>query len=328
MKTIFIGIDISKDTLDVAIQETPEEKPVDEFQVENNVAGIKQLVNRVKKRKASSWYCFEHTGNYGYLLCDRLSLLKQTYSVVPAIEIQRSLGLVRGKTDSIDAGRIANYACTHQYKLKAFKLQSDNLREIKEILTFRNQKSRILRQYKNSLHSHKITGKTVKNDFIIKDIKKNIALLSKDIKELEAKIAVLIKDDKSLSKTFKRICTIVGVGPIIATYMIVITDNFKSFDNPRKFNCYAGLAPFEYKSGSSIRGRTKTSKYRNKTIKTLLHNGVTAAINHDPEIKAYFKRKTKEGKHKRLIKNNIACKLVSRMFAVAERDEPYVKLVR
>lgn len=328
MKTIFIGIDISKDTLDVAVQEKPEESPIDEFVAENSVDGIQKMFKRVKKQKAAAWYCFEHTGHYGYLLCHQLSALEQKYSVIPGIELSRSLGLVRGKTDPVDAGRIANYACTHQHKLEEFKLQSEQLRKIKEMLTYRNQKSRVLRQYKNSLKAHKITGKTLENDFIINDIESSIENLKKDISQIESNILRLIKDDESLATNFTKLKKVIGIGPVIAAYLIVYTSNFTSFDKPRKFNCYAGIAPFEYSSGTSIRGKTRTSKYRNKVIKSLLYNGANAAANYDPELKAYYKRKKDEGKPRQLIMNNIACKLVYRAFAVVKRDEPFVKLVR
>lgn len=119
-----------------------------------------------------------------------------------------------------------------------------------------------------------------------------------------------------------------GVGLLTAAYMIVLTNNFTSFKNPRKFNCYAGIAPFEHSSGSSIKGKTKTSKLRNKGIKTVLFNGANSAIIYDEELKAYYKRKKQEGKAHNSIINAVCCKLVYRMFAVVKREEPFVNLTR
>lgn len=59
-----------------------------------------------------------------------------------------------------------------------------------------------------------------------------------------------------------------------------------------------------------------------------MHNGANTAANFDLELKAYYKRKSNEGKPHKLIMNNIACKLVYRIFAVVKRDEPFVNLVR
>ena len=110
--------------------------------------------------------------------------------------------------------------------------------------------------------------------------------------------------------------------------MIVLTNNFTNFQNPRKFNCYAGLAPFEHTSGNSIKGKTKTSKLRNKKIKTVLFNGANSAIIYDEELKAYYKRKKEQGKAHNSIINSVCCKIVYRMFAVVKREQPFVNLVR
>ncbi|MCF8460716.1 MAG: transposase [Flavobacteriales bacterium] len=101
--------------------------------------------------------------------------------------------------------------------------------------------------------------------------------------------------------------------------MLVLTNNFASFENARKFNCYAGLAPFEHSSGSSIKSKTRTSPLRNRKTKALLLNRANSAAVHDTELRSYFKRKTGEGKHRMVVLNAIACKLVYRIFAVVNR---------
>ncbi|MBN1649975.1 MAG: IS110 family transposase [Bacteroidales bacterium] len=163
---------------------------------------------------------------------------------------------------------------------------------------------------------------------ILKDLEENINLIKLKIDKVEADIISLINSDAKMAKNFLKACSVKGIGVIIAAYMLVCTNNFTSFDNPRKFNCYAGLAPFEHTSGTSIIKKTKTSKLRNKTIKVLLYNGANSAAIYDKELKAYYTRKFKEGKEHQLIMNNIACKLVYRIFAVVNREEPFVNLVR
>ena len=76
-----------------------------------------------------------------------------------------------------------------------------------------------------------------------------------------------IQTESKLLKTYDKITQVVGVGPITALKCIIETDNFTRFSDPRKFNCHCGLAPFPYRSGSSIRGKTKTSKLRDKKLK-------------------------------------------------------------
>lgn len=328
MKSIFIGIDISKDSLDVAVCLNFVQTIDTTFKVDNSIKGINKLIARCKGFKRNMWFCFEHTGNYGLLLMCQLQSEDLVYSVVPALEIKQSQGMVRGKSDIVDAKRIAIYAATHSHKLKPFHLPGENLLKIKSLLAYRSQLVGMSRQLQNSYKSHKITNKAVDVSSILKDIEQNMDQLKQKINQLEKEIVELITSDPKMKSNFLKACTVKGIGLIIAAYMLVYTNNFTAFDNPRKFNCYAGLAPFEYSSGTSISGKTKTSRLRNKTIKTLLFNGANTASNFDYELKAYYKRKKKQGKPHQLIMNNIACKLVYRVFAVVNRDEPYVNLMK
>jgi len=327
MKTIFIGIDISKDSLDVAICQDPALGIETTFKVDNSIKGINKLIKKTRAFKQDLWFCFEHTGNYGLLLMCLLQAEGLTYSVVPALEIKKSQGMTRGKSDRVDAGRIAIYAVTRSYKLKPFELPGENLIKIKSMLTYRSQLVGMSRQLQNSYKSHQVTHQAVDVGLILKDIQQNIDGLKEKIKKLEAEVIDLIQSDPRMKNNFLKASTIKGVGLIIAAYMLVYTNNFTAFDNPRKFNCYAGLAPFEHSSGKSIVGKTKTSRLRNKTIKVLLFNGANTAANHDQQLKAYYKRKKDQGKPHNLIMNNIACKLVYRVFAVVNREEPFVNFM-
>ncbi|WP_207505410.1 transposase [Telluribacter humicola] len=76
--------------------------------------------------------------------------------------------------------------------------------------------------------------------------------------------------------------------------MILVTNEFKLFSNPRKFACYAGVSPFENSSGTSLRGKARVSHYANKRMKKLFHLGAMAAICKDGELAHYYQRKVKE----------------------------------
>jgi transposase len=326
MKSVFIGVDISKDWLDVAICADVTEPVTEVFQVGNSLKGIGKLIRKCTKLKFRPWVCFEHTGNYGLLLSHLLDNAEICYSAVPALEIKNSIGVTRGKTDRVDAIRIAVYAATHAHRLKPGKLPSTVLLQLKSMLTYRDQLGNMSRQWQNMLKSHRISTAVIDNRKIVKDIGKQVVQLKKKVVVLEAQIMELIHGQADLAEKYNQAITVKGVGPIIASQMLVLTNNFTSFDNARKFNCYAGLAPFEHSSGSSIKGKTRTSPLRNRKIKALLLNGANSAAVHDTELRNYFKRKTAEGKHRMVVLNTIACKLVYRIFAVVNRTEPYVQI--
>lgn len=330
MKTFFVGIDISKSWLDFIVCDEDQNQVAQPVNVINDEAEIKKLCQDLNSQFPDTrlWFCFEHTGNYGLLLSQVLEELGLTYSIVPPLEIKQSIGMTRGKNDQIDAKRIAEYASRHAKKLIPTSLPNQKLLKVKSHLTYRNQLIKIRQQFKNSRKSHLVSNKSYNIKEIIDDLDAKIADLTKDIKSIDATIEELIKSCSKLNENYKKAQTVKGVGPVIAVYMILYTNNFTSFNNPRKFNCFAGLAPFQHSSGSSIRGKTKTSQLRNRIMKKLLFNGANTAAMHDLELKAYYKRKTAEGKHHLSVTNAIACKLVYRIFAVVKRDEPFVNLVR
>lgn len=327
MKTYFIGIDISKDTLDICLINDSDKQEIF-FTVENTVKGIESILDKTFCEDGELRYCFENTGNYGLLLAGVLEQNEKTYYQVPALAIKLSQGIQRGKNDKTDAFRIARYAKVHSDELVASRLPKKGLLKVKHLLTYRNHLVKIRTQFKNQKKSFQHAGEVADVSYQTKHITAYIEQLNKDIASTEKEIQDEIENSEDISKNFEKITKIKGVGFLTAAYMVVLTDNFTSFKNPRKFNCYAGLAPFEHSSGSSIKGKTQTSKLRNKTIKTILFSGANAAVIHDEELKAYYKRKKQQGKPHKSIINAVCCKLVYRIFAVIKRDEPFVNLIR
>lgn len=150
-------------------------------------------------------------------------------------------------------------------------------------------------------------------------LKQKIKLLEKTIKE------ILLKNQE-LRITFELVTSIKGIGLIVASYLIVYTCNFTRFDNWRKFACYSGTAPFEYRSGTSVRGRTQVSQIANQQMKKMLHLAAICAIHTDAELKEYYWRRLDEGKSRMTIINIVRNKLIARVFAVVKRGTPFVDI--
>ena len=112
---------------------------------------------------------------------------------------------------------------------------------------------------------------------------------------------------------------------ITAANVIVATGEFQGIQEVKKFACYAGIAPFEHCSGSSIRGKTRVSKMANMTIKKLLHLAAMSAIQFCSEIKAFYHRKVAEGKNKMSVINAVRNKLISRVFSCVKNKRMYQK---
>lgn len=271
--------------------------------------------------------CLEHTGHYGYLLSYELAQRNLKYALINPLEIKKSIGITRGKNDAIDAYRIAYYAMTHFRKIKQHILPIEDLQKLKAFMGIRDGYIKIIVQLKNSLKALEIINKSVNIKTQINDHKLLIKRHEKSIEKIEKQMMEIINKNDEFKKTFTQINTIIGVGMITAVKCIIETDNFTKFKDGRKFSCHCGLAPFEYRSGSSVRGKTKTSALNNKGLKAILFKAAATAIQHDPQLKGYYLRKLEQGKHKLSVLNAVANKIVLRIFAVAKRDEPFVKLI-
>ena len=116
-----------------------------------------------------------------------------------------------------------------------------------------------------------------------------------------------------------------GVGPVIATELLVVTNEMQTINEPKKLACHAGVAPFEYRSGSSIRGKTKVSHQARKRLKSLIHLGTMSAIQVAGDLQDYYVRKLKEGKPPMLVLNAARNKLIHRVCAVVRRGQKYDK---
>lgn len=325
----FIGIDISSDVLDFCLLNNG--VVVLEIQIKNNPRALKRMIKELRKlgvNNKNSWFCAEHTGVYGNNLRLTLEAEDLYYSMVSATEISRSIGLVRGKSDRVDAMRIAEYCMRFSDKLKPSKLPSEYLVELKQLFSFRKQLVKSRSGIKNYVKAMEKSLDSASQKQIIKQAKKQIRDTDKLIIGIELQMRQIINEKKETSQNYKLLISVPGIGLMTASYMIICTENFQLFENVRKFASYAGVAPFEHQSGSSIRGTTKTSKYRNKQMKTLLNNGMSAVINGNNELANYYKRRIEEGKHKNKVKNAVVFKMISRAFSVIKRQTPYVQIDR
>ena len=325
-KKYFIGIDISKDHLDVALLKAGDLDVFKDKKVDNSFKGFDEIQKWLLKQRVKlddCLFCMEHTGTYGLLLFAWLSQLDIHFCVEPGLKIKRSLGMTRGKNDKVDARRIADYACTNRAKLIPFQMPSNLLLQIKQFLTYRDQQTKIKVSLKNSLKSHDQYQRISGVQGISDEIQQQIEECDQRIDRIDVQIIDLIWTDENLKKNFDLATSVKGIGLVIAAFMLVTTNNFTSFENGRKYACYTGIAPFENSSGT-YRGKTRVSHLANKRVKVLLTSGANSALKWDPELRAYYARKIEEGKEHKLVMNSIRCKMVNRVFAVIKRETPYV----
>jgi len=323
----YVGIDVSKNQLDFAVLDL-HGKLLKSSQFENTSAGRKAMLNWFKEHAClkDALFCLEHSGVYGLPLCVFLEENELAYSIQSGLQIKRSMGIRRGKSDRADAMAIARYAYRNRDEIECSKLPSRIIMKLKKLISYRERLIRAKVAIQTAAKEMKeFTDKGLHAE-IVRDSQQHEKRLLKSIGEIDSKLKELIQSDEDLQRIFELATSVKGVGLQIAANLIVATHGFTRFSTWRKFSCYCALAPFEYRSGSSIRGKTRTSSLGNRRIKAIIGNGIASAIQHDPEIKQYYHRKLEEGKHKMVVMNAIKNKLVSRVFAVVKRGTPFVPL--
>ena len=297
------------------------------LQVSNNKKGIEAFVKHLKLTHcdanfSNSLYCMEHTGIYTNHLLNYLLAKKARIWLEHPIKIKDSLGMIRGKNDKIDAHRIAFYAYKNRDDVHLWTPKREIVQKLDALTATRNRLVKVRKMLQSPLTDSQgfITKKD--HDDAKKACQKTMNALKKDIQSVEKQIKNTIQSDNYLKELFELIESVKGIGPVIATEILIITNEFKDLNDAKKFACHAGVVPFEHQSGK-YKGRSKTSNKANKKLKALLHNGAMSAIQHSKEIKEYYDRKISQGKHEMLVRNNICNKLIHRVFSCVHRKEKY-----
>lgn len=162
---------------------------------------------------------------------------------------------------------------------------------------------------------------------IRKTIKKSIEAVDKDLKSVEAKIIEIVNADDNLKQLYKFITSVVGIGFVTGINFIIYTNGFSVMNDCRKLACYCGVAPFEYSSGTSVRGKTKVHSMANKKLKCNLHMASLTAVKLDVDLKQYYERKVAEGKNKMSVLNAVKNKLIARVVSCVNKQKEYVNKV-
>lgn len=322
----FIGVDVSKKKLDFCVMF--EGKVVHEEETANHQSAIMSLLLHLEEDygidNSQMLVCAEHTGQYTFPLACACKALECKLWLENAAEIKYSSGVQRGKNDKVDAKRIAIYASRFQDKVQYYERPTEDIERLKQLESERTLYVTDLAKYKGQMKDQKdympkalYERKMKRLQALMDDLEKAIKGITDEMDEVIASCPVLFRQRELLM-------SIDGVGRIVATNMIIATEAFTRFDDPRKFNCYAGVAPFSYSSGSSLHSKAKVSNRADKVMKRLLHLAAVAVTHRiGGELKRYYERKVAEGKNKMSVINALRAKIVARMFAVIKRNEKY-----
>lgn len=323
----FLGVDISKKTIDITLSK---DLQLTHRQFSNDSSGMDELMHWLKELNLdfdNVLFCMEATGLYCFPLTQFLSGNSIDTWIEHSARIKKATALDRGKNDKIDSRRIAMYAAKNLDRLRLWKPAGSTLDKIKHLASLRERLVETKKRLVNPIKEFEDVGNITMAKLLAKTIKSSLVAIDKDLKNIETSIIDIVNGDENLKQLYKLVTSVVGIGFVTAINLIIYTNGFTVLKDTRKLACYCGVAPFEYSSGSSIRGKTKVHYMANKKLKCNLHMASLSAVKLDVDLKVYYERKIAEGKSKLSVLNAVKNKLLARVIAVVNKQQEYVKKV-
>ena len=320
MKSIYVGIDISKNSLDFCLKS---EQGESFFKIENKTNAIRKLLKSFTKQNSEAFIAMENTGFYNFNLYTVLEEFNFKVFVVDPKHIKRSIGLVRGKNDKVDAKRIATFIERNYQDFDPWKPSSQVIKAMKILLSQRRSKIKQRKALKQQIKDLKAYAFNKSTKRLIQINLKSINQINKNIAEIEGLIRTEIKTDQRLKTEINRIKTIPGIGDITAWTLAVKTEGFERLTDPRKLACFAGVVPFEQQSGTSLKTKPRVSKMADMHLKTVLQMAALRAVRMNNDLQKYYLRKVEEGKNKMSVLNAVRNKLLHIAMALIKNQNYY-----
>ena len=307
MDPIVIGIDVSKDRLDVAIHPTGEH-----FAVSRDTPGLKALVSRLTPL-APAVIGVEATGGYESIVAAGLAAACLPVVVLNPAQVRhyaQALGK-RAKTDPIDAAVIARFV--EATKPEPRPLPDEATRHLADLIARRSQIIEMMvaeRQRQKRLSAKRIQ----------KSIARLLAALQKELSALEADIDDAVRGSPVWREKEDLLASVPGVGKIIARTLIAELPELGSLDR-RSIASLAGLAPWTRQSGQ-WKGKSCIGGGRS-SVRAALFLGAMTAARHNPVLKAFRDRLVAAGKPKLVALIAVARKLLTILNAILREGKPW-----
>lgn len=310
-----LGIDIAKDTFDVALlggQQTYR------GHFSNDQSGFAKLHRWLKKRGASEAHvAMEATNSYWLELAFFLHEQAYTVSVVNAKRIKRhaEATMQRNKTDREDALTIADYCRKHRPEpwtppSEAYLALRAMARRLQTLKTDR-QRERNRRQ----------SG--IPNQEVEATIVAHIAFLDEQIEALSQRIREHIDQHPDLKRDKELLTSIPGVGDVVAAVFLAEVPDVSRFPQATQLAAFAGLTPGQRQSGSSLNGRSRLVKWGNTYLRAVLFMPALSAHRWNPLIAALKQRLEDRGKNGMTITVAIMRKLLHLCYGVLKTGKPF-----
>lgn len=318
--SVSVGIDVSKDHLDVALRRL--DGRIEQAQFDNERAGWRKLEHFLEKRQAKDGsVCLEATGSYGEGVAEYLYERGYAVSVVnPArVKAYAASQLRRNKTDQLDAALIADFCASQSPPLWA--PPDPAWRELRALVRHLSDLEDDLQRQRNRLHA--LDHSAHPSARVVADLMAQIALLESQIEQVKTSLQDHIDQHPDLKRERDLLVTIKGIGALTAAKLLAEFRALTAFDDVRQVVAFAGLNPRQRQSGSSVHGHTAISKTGSASLRAALFMPAVCAKSHNPLLRAYAARLAQRGVSKMQIVVAVMRKLLHLAYGILKSGQPF-----
>lgn len=303
---IFVGIDVSKAQLDVAVHNQPSS-----WQADNTDAGIAELVKQLQAM-TPTLVVLEATGGFELRLVAELAAVKLPVVVTNPRRVRnfaRSTGKL-AKTDKLDAKMLAHFAAALRPEPRS--LPSDQEEQLTALLTRRRQIVDMLTVEKNRLHTVRATMRS--------DIEEHITWLTQKLDALDTEIDQFIQGSTLWQEKATLLKSVPGVGRITASTLLAMLPELGTL-NRQQIAALVGVAPVNKDSGRK-QGKRRIFGGR-ASVRSVLYMAALSAKKHNPKIKKFYEHLLKQGKEKKVALTACMRKLLVILNAMLRTNQPW-----
>lgn len=307
MTTNFIGIDVSKDTLDVFSTETSRH-----CKISNGNKAIRKLFSTFDVN--NTFVVLENTGGYEKRCLNmllRLGFRVHRTNNNLAKDFIKSLGK-RGKTDKVDAIALATYGKERHEQLELYKPRTATQENIRQLALYLTALKLFRVQEKNRLKSPGCED-------ISSEVEKTLEVITDRISEVEKVINTIINSDKNYKEKVDLLCSYKGIGKSTAVQLISHLPELGTIQR-RPIAALSGVAPFSNDSGKYI-GYRSTKGGGRPVVKRTLFLAALSAIRFNDKIAEHYIKKQSEGKKKMVAITACMRKMVIHLNAIMRDGE-------
>jgi len=316
----YIGIDVSKSTLQIYIPINQEE-----IEISNTPDGIKGLFSKLKKRYKKAFaelvFVFEPTGSYSFLLqkqCAQKGVKAFIVNPRHSANFAKALGQ-RNKTDKADARMLHQMHRMADPDDIAIPVLDEQTNAIKELMGY----YKLLQKQRIALSNHLEAAEAKGVDrFVIKDNRLEFKRLKEKEKKVLEEIQRRIEESETLSSHYTHILSTPGIGPVAAIALLQLFITYPDA-NRKQITALAGLDVVVGESGSSVRKKPHISKRGSKMYRRILFMAAMSATRHNPELALFYERLKAAGKQSTVAQTAVMRKLVVIAHALFKKECSY-----